>query len=315
MNDKQENIFSMCLRVETRLDNNLTIVNSLPAFATARTNFKTRIANIRTTDIIATTPHTGVTEDKEAVRLNLVTACIQQSSALCAYATDNSNNTLYNEAYKSESDIKRLRDDQLPTYASLIAQRQTDHLASLAGYGVTAASITAFQDLITLYTTASPLPRSAISTSKAAKESLKTQIKDISAYLKKVVDKLVLTFKTTEPGFVAQYFNDRNIYDDGSSGSETILATVQNTIAIASTSNAGPYPPGTQKIRMTVITNGPLEFGLSTDGLMHNGNTTTSTAPGITTYALADFASAGNIMLVRNQNMAQSGEYKIEFLA
>ncbi len=220
MNDYQENIFSMCLRVEARLDNNLTIVNTLAALATARTAFKTRIANIRATDLIATTPTTGVTQDKTAIRQTVVTACIQQSSALCAFATNNGNNTLYDEVYKSESDIGRLRDDQLPIYATLIAQRQTDNLAGLADYGVTAASITAFENLIALYTAASPTPRSAINTRKTAKANVKDQIKDISDFLKKVMDKLVLTFNTAEPDFVQQYFNDRNILDEGSGSGE-----------------------------------------------------------------------------------------------
>jgi len=312
MNKKQENIFSMFLRVEARLDSNLTIVSSLPALAAARTTYKGAIASLRATDIIATTPVTGVTQDKSEVHDELVTACIQQSSVLCAYAETDGNNTLYQEVYKPESDIRALRDDQLPTYAQLIAQRQTDHLADLGSYGVTAASIGDFQALITLYTTASPTPRSAINTRKAAVAGLKTQFKDISVYLDKVVDKLVLTFKTTQPGFVEQYFNDRNIFDDGSPGAP-LLQTIQNAIAHNITQSEGPLPAGAQTMKVSNLAGGPLEFGLSIDGVAFNGNTATLGAVGQSQlYNISYFASAGNIILIRNQNTTVAGEYRIE---
>lgn len=313
MNKKQENIFSMFLRVEARLDSNLTIVSSLPALAAARTNYKAAIAGIRATDIIATTPVTGVTQDKSEVHDELITACIQQSSVLCAYAETEGNNTLYQEVYKPESDIRTLRDDQLPTYAQLIAQRQTDHLADLGSYGVTAVSIGDFQALITLYTTASPTPRSAINTRKTAVAGLKTQFREVSVFLDKVVDKLVLTFKTTHPEFVEQYFNDRNIFDDGSPGTPSLLQTIQNTIAPGATNNEGPLPAGAVSTKITLIPAGPLEFGLSTDGMTFNGSTFVLSLPAETiTVAISDFASAGNIILIRNQNPTVAGEYKIE---
>jgi len=266
MNARQENIFGMCLRVEMRLDNNMVIVNTLPALVAALTAYKARVTEIRATDIIATITHTGVTEDKQAVRQNLVDACIQQSSILCAFAGSAGNNTLYDEAYKSESDIKHLRDDQLPTYAMLLAERLTDNLASLAGYGVTAATISAFENLTTLYSTASPTPRSVINTRKAANESLKNQFKDISDYLKKVVDKLILTFKTSEPDFVNQYFSDRNIIDQGSGNAELTTIAISGKITNASTTADIPgiavslQPVGSSEPPAVVITNATGDY-------------------------------------------------------
>lgn len=56
MNNTQENFFSICLRVEARLDANPGTIASFAALETVGLAFKNRIA----TNLIATTTLTGV---------------------------------------------------------------------------------------------------------------------------------------------------------------------------------------------------------------------------------------------------------------
>lgn len=96
---------------------------------------------------------------------------------------------------------------------------------------------------------------------------------------------------------------------------ENILATLQGFVAAGMKVNLGALPAGTAKARMKALAGGPLEFGLSVDGLNFNGNTTTMSAGAETTYSIADFASIGTTFVVFNQNGSAQGEYKVEFIA
>lgn len=218
MNDKQENQFGMLVRVESRLSANLTIVNSKPPLAAARLALQAQIAGIRATDIIATSNTTGVARDKASLRSSLDTSCEGLGFTLAAYAGNTGNNTLYAEVYKPLSEIKGIRDDSITTFARLLHSRATTHLANLADYGVTVASLSAFQTLINTYDSDSQKPKIAIDDRKAAVTSLKTQIKDSLVWTKKVLDKLVIPLRATHPDFVAAYLNDRAIVDTGSRG-------------------------------------------------------------------------------------------------
>lgn len=111
-----------------------------------------------------------------------------------------------------------------------------------------------------------------------------------------------------------QVKRDQYVYAPGAT-SETILGTVQNTLAAGSMVNTGALPAGTTKVRMKVLAGGPLEFGLSADGMTFNGNTVTLGLNGETMALITDFASTGTLFLVRNQNGSAAGEYKVEFIA
>ncbi len=314
MNDRQENTFSMFLRVESRLDANLTIVSSVPALDTARLAFKSQIANIRATDLVATTTLTGIAQDKNNTKMVLIDACIQYAGSICAFAANNNNNTLYNEIYKSESDIKRLRDDQLPIYAQLLYDRLNTNLAALADFGINTGTLTNFNSIITYYNAVSQSPRSAMSTRKAAVADLKVQFKDVSNYLKKVIDKLVITLKPTHPFFVEEYLNDRNIYDDG--GPSNTIQVYEGTLTPSQTSVVGAIPASTKDVRLEVLTSGTIEFGFTDNGVDFQGNTSTINGIGSSTPAITYFGtiSAATQFMARNQNAINSVQYKVTFL-
>lgn len=312
MIDSQENYMSMCLRVEARLDNNDAIVITLPALVTAKSNLKQRLANIRATDLVASNKLTGVTLDKVAARNIFNLICLQYAGILCSFASNTSNNTLYEEMYKSETEVKRLRDDQLPVYAQLIISRLNTFVAQLSSYGITPATITDFETNLATYQLSSPSPRYAISSRKAANASLKTQFFELRKFMKKELDTLVLKFKISEPLFVEEYFNDRNIYDDGSSNN--VLETFEGIIAALAIANLGNLKTGALKLRITLINGGPVEIGLSIDGTTFNGNTTAIAGVGTETIIIEDLNSIGTIILIRNQNASVQAQYKVEVL-
>ncbi len=314
MTDKQENFFSMCLRVEARLDNNLPIVTTIAALNTARTSFKNQLANIRSLDLVATRVVTGATEDKKAVQQSLINSCVQFSSAICAFAASTSNNTLYQEIYKSPSAIEELRDDQLPTYANIILLRLNEYIPSLSDYGITPSSISAFENLISVYSTATATPRSAIATRKTAVQQLKVQFTETNKFLRKVLDKLMKSIENDQPTLVSQYFNDRIIYDDG--GPSNTIQVYEGTLTPSQTSVVGAIPASTKDVRLEVLTSGTIEFGFTDNGVDFQGNTSTINGIGSSTPAITYFGtiSAATQFMARNQNAINSVQYKVTFL-
>lgn len=314
MNDKQENFFSMCLRVEARLDNNLPIVSTIAALNTARTSFKNRLANIRSLDLVATRVVTGATQDKKLVQQSLINSCVQFSSAICAFAASTNNNTLYQEVYKSPSAIEELRDDQLPTYANIILLRLNEYISSLSDYGITTSSISAFENLISVYSTATATPRSAIATRKTAVQELKVQFTETNKFLRKVLDKLMKSIESNYPTLVSQYFNDRNIYDDG--GPSNTIQTYEGTLTPQQALVLSGIPANTNNVRLEVLTSGTIEFGFTNNGIDFIGNTRAVNGVGSTTPAISFFGSitATTQFLAKNQSTTNSNQYKVTFL-
>jgi len=116
--------------------------------------------------------------------------------------------------------------------------------------------------------------------------------------------------------FINDYARQQHylLYPEKSNG-ETPLQTIQSIIGMGSFKNEGPLIAGAQTMNMLVLVGGPIEFGLSVDGMTFSGNTITVGAAGQSnSVPISYFASAGNIILVRNQNGAANGEYKIEIL-
>jgi hypothetical protein len=60
------------------------------------------------------------------------------------------------------------------------------------------------------------------------------------------------------------------------------------------------------ELKLENVSGGPLEFGLSNDGVNFAGNTITLASPGTITYLMADFGVDATIILVRNQGTVVS---------
>lgn len=106
-------------------------------------------------------------------------------------------------------------------------------------------------------------------------------------------------------------FFDQSIYRRETSSGQ-LLATITNTIAPNATQSENALPEGSKRLVIQALAGGPIEFGLSVDGVSFSGNTTTVAAPATVEYSIEDFNSAGTILLVRNQNASAAGEYKVE---
>ena len=121
------------------------------------------------------------------------------------------------EVNYSESDLKNTRDEHVASKCQIIQDRANTHALALADYNVTAGMITDQQTAIGDYSASSQLPN----TVEDARQVVTTQIDGTIDQLRdvlKILDEIVKTFKATEPAFVEEYFNSREIYDLGGGG-------------------------------------------------------------------------------------------------
>lgn len=101
-------------------------------------------------------------------------------------------------------------------------------MAALAPYGITAATLTAFQTTINNYQTKVPTPRNAAALKVTLRKNIKNLIKETDKVLKEQMDKTVIGFKTANPNFVSTYKINRIIIDP-SKTITTLKGTVTNS--------------------------------------------------------------------------------------
>ncbi len=158
MNNYQESKLSMYLVVRDYMTTNATILNPLPNFTTNQTAFQNAITQIQTSGEQQNFDKTGIAGSKNQLKQTLVTLAADAARKLTAYAKFTNNQTLLSEVNYSESDLKHRADTNLRDAAQGIYDRTQPIVASLATYGITAATQTALLNAINAFNTAIPKP-------------------------------------------------------------------------------------------------------------------------------------------------------------
>ena len=219
MDDRQENYLSMCVSCKTTTDNKQLIWMGTPAFVTQYSIYNTDLSTLQSLKTAQEQNLKGFILDKAEKKGDMITRTMGLVSGLKAYAMTENNNVLLEEVSYSESDLKGTRDELVASKCQIVQDRAKTHELALAGYNVTAAMITDQQTSIGDYSVASQLP----STKEDARQVITSQIETTISKIRdvfKILDELVKTFKATEPAFVEEYFNSREIYDLGGGGGE-----------------------------------------------------------------------------------------------
>ena len=230
MNAKDEAKFTMFRSIEQHLDTHSSIVAGIPALLTAFNAFKSVIAAIANTEQLTTINLSGIAVDKSNAKLALAQIAADVAGLLGAYAAAISNPTLEAEVNYPVSRLKRTRDEQLVPVCQIIHDRAVEHQTALVDYGIKAPTIAALQTAINDYAAKTPNPRAALGNRKTQNAQRTELLRRGDAILKKQIDKLVQTLRTTEPEVHATYFNLREIPDAPST-----VTQLKGTITDAST--------------------------------------------------------------------------------
>ncbi|HRH50388.1 MAG TPA: carboxypeptidase regulatory-like domain-containing protein [Panacibacter sp.] len=229
MNAKLESKLDMYRATQTYCDNNMPIVSTVPAFATAFTAFKANvtalIANAQQEDQVTK----GITTDKKVSKKTLAQLGADVAAPIFAYASSINDNTLKAQVNFSFSDLFKAKDELLPVRCQNIHDAGTAHLLALADFGITAPLLASLQTTIIAYKLKVPTPRNAAADKITIRLNQKNLFTATDLILKEQMDKTLAGFKAANPDFVNTYKANRVIIDPGKVTTE-LTGTVTNSV-------------------------------------------------------------------------------------
>ncbi len=194
---------------------NATTVATVPAFQTALTAFEAIVNQIQSTAQMQVNVITGITTDKRKTRAALCKQAAKLGGVISAFAATADNNQLKEQVTFSVSDLIHLKDEILVATCSNIHDALNTNVAALANYGVTAATVTAFQAAITAFDAKIATPRNALSMRTAHAKSLKSLFQQANGILRTQMDKLIAQFQDTADDFYTAYKSNRVVVGPG----------------------------------------------------------------------------------------------------
>jgi hypothetical protein len=214
MTNKQESKYSMELAVRDFFIKNATITSTLPDFSTLFPLFTANISQIQIIREQQEANKTGISDNKDMLRSDLIAKAYDVSKKTEVYARLNNNAILAKEVHYSESDLFRAPDAKLKDKAMLIYDRANSNINALDSYGISSATLTALKVAIDAFNTAIPSTRIGKTESKSATTQL-AKIFAANDELLKKFDLLVEIVRLTQPVFYNAYKDNRKVIDTG----------------------------------------------------------------------------------------------------
>lgn len=272
MKATQQVKLNMYRSIQQLCNDNTSIITTSTAFENAFKAFSIKVTNLINTATSEAKITRGIVIDKDLTKKTLCQYTTDLAAIVFAYANNTKNNTLKQAVNYSNSDLLHMKPNLLISTCNNIYTAANNNLAALASYNITAPILSILQTAIDNYSTAAPKPKTAKSLKATSTVNIKTLIKETDDILKNELDKLVVSFKYTNPDFVTAYKKTRTIIDPVTSttqikGTITNAATNNPVIAAkisitgtasaeATTDKAGnftikPIAPGQYKITIT----------------------------------------------------------------
>jgi hypothetical protein len=204
MNNKQENKLSMAKAVQQVLNDNVSIVSTVTAFQTAKTDLDNIITSIDLATQSQAAKITGSAKDKKEAARAAIDAVIKLLGPVKTYAKDIGNNTLHESFNYSPSSFKKMRDTELANTLANIKSNIQAIIANLADYGIAPADLTKLNTLIAAYNNVITAPRNAISKKSAATFSVGKAVASIGSVLARL-DGFIVNKKDSHTDFYTAY--------------------------------------------------------------------------------------------------------------
>lgn len=207
-------------------DANTATTAGIPSFATVLGSVKSKMVLINSLNQIGDGTTTGVTLDTKGLRKAMTDLALKCANATLAYANSINNNTLAALVNYSESELNRLKKEDVDDTCEAIHDATNANIAGATNFGVVASDVTDLQASIDLYRTASQNPRQALISKSQAKQQVTNMIREvIDDLMIAQLDRMVNTLKTANKDFWSGYKQAREILDLG-----TTTAKVRGTV-------------------------------------------------------------------------------------
>ncbi len=205
MNQDQNNHYTMYKGVSTLFSQNTSIWSGNSVVSGLVTKLNNNILSISNMDTTQLHDTTGATTDKAAARTLLITILVKNAAAGYGYAASISNNTLKEACHLTATGLGKLSAADLYSASGDLYNTLNPIIASLVGWGIAAADLTAQQSAANSFNGNIGLPITARAITHAATQSIPSLITTTSALLDDQLDAAMMQYKITSPAFYQQY--------------------------------------------------------------------------------------------------------------
>ncbi len=232
------------------------IISGNPNAVAKRTLLETNLSDIEKADEAQqATSSGGEAITKQEAKHNMADQADVIAQALCSFALDNNNHTLYGQMNKHAPAIESMKDVDAASFAHLVLQNGNDNSTPLLGYNVTALMLTGFATAIQTFEGADAAPRNAQGQHHTATTNVSVGITAMMTTLK-WWDHFMATYRVTQHDFYTNYLTWRKVLDIGvrhisvrgliidsitSTPLYTVKATVVETGAVTKSGKTGKF--------------------------------------------------------------------------
>jgi hypothetical protein len=215
MRTNQKNKLHMYNSVDAKLAENKPKLSFPPALPAALQRFDQTVQLIEAKETERSDQTTGKLEVRDEAEDILVELLVQVSSSLIAYASSSKNTELYQKAKIKKGMLHRLRDTELLLKAKSMLTLALQYNEQLVPFGITAEIMTAFQQAIPAFETASENVDKGFTGRSGARISVYDAFDQADAILKDQIDTMMESVKKVDYQLYNEYWAARVIHDLG----------------------------------------------------------------------------------------------------
>ena len=215
MTNSQKNKLSMFLAVLGIMDKYDGAWSALTAIADMVTRLTDLVAAIQTNSGIQGTPRDGVAQGKNRKQVAMIQQTLAVAGDLHAFAVKTGDDVLAGQTDVEWDHLAKLEDNLIAPRCRELYTLAQANAAALAGYGTTAADLTALDAAIGAYEPVANAPRVATSQNVSVTADIGQETRDAMALVRKELDPAMRKFKTKNVDFFHAYHDARVIVDLG----------------------------------------------------------------------------------------------------
>lgn len=160
-------------------------------------------------------PNAGELDQKQDLKEMLIEDGFELISYIFAYADAQNNAVLRGKVDFPVSDLRNLRDGELPNKLKAILELVVGRENEIEPYGATPEKVESVRNLIGRYEEQLPKTRNNVSDKKSGNAKIKVAMKTATDILTNQLDKLMIRFKKEDPTFYVAYTSNRKVVDYG----------------------------------------------------------------------------------------------------
>jgi predicted RND superfamily exporter protein len=227
MNKTETNRYLMFKAVHAKALEHSEVIQMIPVLATSVQTLGNHIADIDTLNTIYKTAAAGTTAKKSQNRELLVEETDTMCAALYTFGCKSGNQNLMARMDKAESEIGKLRGNEVSDLGKQVVKDLQENAASLGEYGITPEEITEYSNLVNSYDTSADEKDNHGSTAKVARENLSKKFSEVATFLDKEMDKLFKRIRKANREVYNEYCEARVVKELGIRHEAVVVETEQ----------------------------------------------------------------------------------------